>query len=132
MAREPRKRIELGPPAGGLNAAFAGLSADALGPLPEGPGEAPQPPEAAGPPTKGKGRLVLRREKAGRGGKTVVVVSGFDPGMGEGAIADLAAELRARCGCGGTCRDREIEIQGDHPGRVRALLAEVGFRVVGP
>jgi translation initiation factor 1 (eIF-1/SUI1) len=35
------------------------------------------------------------------------------------------------CGCGGTTRERAIEIQGDQPGRIRELLEQEGFRVAG-
>ena len=47
-------------------------------------------------PKNSRGRLVLRREKKDRGGKTVVVISGFAelPGANAVMIADLAKELK--------------------------------------
>ncbi len=104
---------------------FAGL--DATG-LPEGPAENPTP----APPTKNSpDRVVLRREKSGRGGKTVVVVSGFATHFSTNDLADLGRRARQACGCGGTVADREIELQGDDPARVSAFFAGEGFRVDG-
>jgi translation initiation factor 1 len=80
---------------------------------------------------KKNGRVVLRREKAERGGKTVVVVSGFEPHFSEADIAEFGRQARQSCGCGGTVRGREIELQGDNPQRVRAFFESAGFRVAG-
>lgn len=77
------------------------------------------------------GRVVLRREKAQRGGKTVVVVSDFDARISDVEIEDLARQARQACGCGGTVRDREIELQGDNPPKVRTFFENSGFRVAG-
>ena len=75
--------------------------------------------------------MVLRREKAHRGGKTVIVIHDFAPNISYNYIESLAGKLKAACGCGGTTKDRTIEIQGDQPGRIRTLLEEEGFRVAG-
>jgi translation initiation factor 1 len=80
---------------------------------------------------KSKGRVVLRRETAHRGGKAVVVVTAIPSEINAPQIQDLAKKLRSACGAGGTVRDREIEIQGDQVGRVRAFLEGAGFRVDG-
>ena len=93
--------------------------------LPDGP-RAPDPEEKTN-----CGRVVLRREKARRGGKTVVVVSGFLPSISGGRIEELARDARRHCGCGGTVRDREIELQGDQPGAVRQFFEFSGFKVAG-
>lgn len=77
------------------------------------------------------GRVVLRREKAERGGKTVVVVSGFADHFSIEEIAELAREARQSCGCGGTVREREIELQGDNAPKVRAFFEKKGFSVAG-
>ena len=80
-----------------------------------------------------RGRLVLRRETKERGGKVVVVVSGFAelPGANSVMIADLARELKGKLGCGGSFDRREIVLQGDRCAAVSALLEELGFRVEG-
>jgi translation initiation factor 1 len=80
-----------------------------------------------------RGRLVLRREKKDRGGKVVVVVSGFAelPGANAVMIANLAKELKGKLGCGGSFDRSEIVLQGDRAAAVCALLEELGFRVDG-
>lgn len=100
--------------------------------LPVGPAE-PEIPvtEAAKAIPPRKGRVVLRREKSQRGGKTVVVVGDFDVSIRGEEIESLGRAARKACGCGGTVRDREIEIQGDQPARVAAFFREQGFRVAG-
>jgi translation initiation factor 1 len=77
------------------------------------------------------GRVVLRREKAHRGGKTVIVVHDLAPQISGKRIEELAAQLKKACGCGGTVKERQIEIQGDQPGKIRALLEAEGFQVAG-
>ncbi len=78
------------------------------------------------------GRVVLRREKAHRGGQDRHRHPRFPaPNIGYSYIESLAGKLKASCGCGGTAKDRTIEIQGDQPGRIRELLEAEGFRVAG-
>ena len=91
-----------------------------------------KPPKPA-IPKNSRGRLVLRREKKDRGGKTVVVISGFAelPGANSVMIADLAKELKGKLGCGGSFDRQEIVLQGDRAAAVNALLEELGFRVDG-
>ncbi len=98
--------------------------------------EKPLPPAKAPKPTvpkNSRGRLVLRREKKDRGGKVVVVVSGFAelPGANSVMIANLAKELKGKLGCGGSFDRQEIVLQGDRAAAVNALLSEMGFRVDG-
>jgi len=77
------------------------------------------------------GRVVLRRETAHRGGKTVIVVHDFASSISTQSIEELARKLRRLCGCGGTTRQRMIEIQGNHAEKIRAILEQEGFRVAG-
>ncbi|MFQ3671580.1 MAG: translation initiation factor [Verrucomicrobiia bacterium] len=79
-----------------------------------------------------RGRVVLRREVAGRGGKTVVVAGDFPEGVGGAEIEEMARSLRRALGCGGTVRGREIEVQGERVAEVRGWLEKAGFRVAGP
>jgi translation initiation factor 1 len=46
-------------------------------------------------------------------------------------IETIAKRVRAACGCGGTVRDKRIEIQGDQPAKIRAVLEAEGFEVRG-
>ncbi len=128
MPREEKKRLETNAaqsPRPGLNAAFAGLE---IAGLPD----APEPVTVAAPlPVWKMGRVVLRRETAQRGGKTVIVIHDFAPHLPGSVIEATAKKVRAACGCGGTVKGRTIEIQGDQPGKIRAVLAGEGFQVAG-
>ena len=90
----------------------------------------PPGPDVPAKPQK-LGRVVLRREKAHRGGKTVIVVHDFAPQLTRSQIEAYATKLKKACGCGGTIKDRTIEIQGDQPSKIRALLEAEGFQVAG-
>ena len=120
-----KERIPTSGPQSGLNAAFSSLD---LGGLPEGPADTV--PAAPAKPAK-MGRVVLRKETAHRGGRVVIVIDDFAPLVTDDFIEELARELRAVCGCGGTVKDRQIEIQGDQAGKIRAHLLSKGFQVAG-
>ena len=77
------------------------------------------------------GRVVLRRERAHRGGKTVIVIDDFATHLPISVIEKTAKKIRLACGCGGTVKERAIEIQGDQPGKIRAILETEGFVVAG-
>lgn len=70
-------------------------------------------------------RVVLDRKR--RAGKSVTVASGFQ--QTAETLATIAAMLKKKCGAGGTAKDGEIEIQGDHVERVRAELTKAGYRI---
>ncbi len=78
---------------------------------------------------KNRGRVDIKRTTAGRGGKTVTIVTGFT-GIGLPEKESLAKKMRNACGCGGTVKDGEIEIQGDQRETVARILTEAGFRPV--
>ena len=127
MRPEKNKRIDVNPEQSGLAAlgnAFAGLS---LGPLPDGERQTPAIPAKVRRP----GRVVLRKETAQRGGKAVIVVYDFPPGMTADAIEDLAKQLRKSLGTGGTARERTIEMQGDQAAKIRTFLEAQGWSVAG-
>ena len=69
---------------------------------------------------EGDGVARVRREKKGRGGKTVTTVTGVPLPPDE--LRDLAKELRRHCGTGGTVKDGIVEIQGDHADKIVAAL----------
>ncbi len=68
--------------------------------------------------SKGDGSVRVGRETKGRKGNGVTVITGVP--LGEAELKELAKQLKAKCGAGGTVRDGVIEIQGDH----REILLE--------
>jgi len=77
------------------------------------------------PPVPADGVIRIRREVKGRGGKTATVSTGFQ--LDDAGLKQLAAELKRSCGTGGSVKDGEILIQGDHRGTVLAALKKKGF-----
>lgn len=75
-------------------------------------------------PAKQNLRVWLDRKH--RGGKTVTLVKGF-VGTQED-LSELGRMLKSRCGVGGSAKDGEIIIQGDHRERVVELLLKEGYR----
>jgi translation initiation factor 1 len=91
--------------------------------------QAPQAKSKGPEPAKNRGRVDIKRETGGRGGKTVTVVSGF-VGIGLPEKEALCKKMRGACGCGGTVKDGQIEIQGDQREKIAAILVDAGFRPV--
>jgi translation initiation factor 1 len=69
----------------------------------------------------------VRREVAGRRGKQVTTAAGLP--LTAAGLAELAAELKRRCGCGGSVKEGTVVLQGDVVEAVAAELAARGFRV---
>ena len=74
-------------------------------------------------PSKQPLRIWLDRKQ--RKGKEVTLVTGFS-GSAE-SLESLAKALKAKCGTGGSAKDGEILLQGDHRDKVLAALLEKGF-----
>lgn len=108
---------------------FAALSGAGLPSAPTPSVPAPAAAKPAPAPAKNRGRVDVRRETGGRGGKTVTVVDGF-VGIGLPEKEQLCKKMRGACGCGGTVKDGAIEIQGDQREKIAAILSAAGFRPV--
>jgi translation initiation factor 1 len=65
-------------------------------------------------------------DKKRRAGKTVTVASGFQLTLP--SLSNLATQLKKRCGTGGTAKDDEIELQGDHLLKMSEELRKLGYR----
>ncbi|OCG20131.1 translation initiation factor Sui1 [Gilliamella sp. App2-1] len=76
---------------------------------------------------KGDGIIRIQRQTSGRKGKGVCVITGLD--MDDAQLLQLAADLKKRCGCGGSVKDGIIEIQGDKRDLLKSLLEDKGFKV---
>jgi translation initiation factor 1 len=73
--------------------------------------------------------LKIQLETKHRAGKTATVVFGF---IGkEEDLEILGKQLKSHCGTGGSVKEGEIIIQGDHREKIRAYLAKAGYKTKG-
>lgn len=73
----------------------------------------------------GDGRVRIQLERSGRGGKEVTVISGLP--MTAQELKQLAKQLKAKCGCGGSVKAGCIELQGDRREQTQTLLQTQGY-----
>ena len=85
-------------------------------------GEAPEEQPVLEPQ---KQKILVRKEKKGRGGKVVTLVEGF---VGpEEDLNDLAKKIKQHCGVGGTMKNGVVVIQGDLAEKVTRFLVKSGY-----
>jgi translation initiation factor 1 len=58
-----------------------------------------------------------------RFGKFVTIVEGIDEAEGK----QITSKLKSKLACGGTYKNDEVELQGDHRDRVKEILIKEGF-----
>jgi translation initiation factor 1 len=66
-------------------------------------------------------RIRLETRKFGRAN---TIVDGLEDTSG---IGELAQKLKSFCACGGTSKNGQIMLQGDHRDRVRDFLVKMGY-----
>lgn len=70
--------------------------------------------------------LKVQASRKGRKGKTVTVISGFQ--ARPETLTALLKSLKAQCGAGGTVKETEIEIQGNHTQKIVQILTQLGYK----
>lgn len=68
----------------------------------------------------------VQASRKGRKGKTVTVITGFQ--AKPETLNSLVKQLKAQCGTGGTVKENEIEIQGDHTQKLVQILTSLGYK----
>ena len=90
------------------------------------PAEATEPARGDALQQQGKRVLDIVLERKGRAGKQATIVTGF--ACDDGALKEVASQLKRHLGVGGSARGGEILIQGDFRQRVLDNLIAMGFK----
>jgi translation initiation factor 1 len=75
------------------------------------------------PPEQQAARLMTERRAKG---KLVTVIAGLDPWGND--PSELATKRKNACGAGGTVKDGQIELQGDHLQAAERTPQAIGYR----
>ena len=73
-------------------------------------------------------KIKIHKEKKGKKGKTVTVISGFQS-ESTSQLAKLLKKLKVYCGTGGSLNERGIQLQGDMQDKVKFYLREEGYGI---
>lgn len=82
-------------------------------------------PEESLPPSEQE--LEAHLEKKGRGGKTAIIIKGYEGP--EEDLKELGKELKSHCATGGSVKDGEIIIQGGMRDKAMDFLKKKGYTV---
>ncbi len=70
--------------------------------------------------------IIKIRTDRRRYGKIVTIVEGFDPSVD---LHDMAKMLKKKMATGGSVKDGQIVLQGEHTERVKKVLEDMGYTV---
>lgn len=86
----------------------------------------PEPEEESAPAPQNQ-ELEAHLEKKGRGGKTAIIIKGFQGSESE--LKKLGKALKNHCATGGSAKEGEIIIQGNQRDKAMDFLRKQGFKV---
>ena len=69
-------------------------------------------------------RILIKIDKK-KFGKKYTVISGIDDK--EIDLKELARKMKNKLACGGTIKDGNVELQGEHKQKVKGILIDAGF-----
>ena len=75
----------------------------------------------------GDGIVRIHKDSKGRKGKGVSVIKGL--GLNDKELKALAQKLKKQCGCGGTVKEFNIEVQTDNREQLKTLLEKLKYTV---
>ena len=73
-------------------------------------------------------KIKVYKQKKGKKGKTVTVISGFGSEK-TSQISNLLKKLKVYCGTGGSLNDQGIQLQGDMQDKVKFFLRKEGYGI---
>ena len=77
---------------------------------------------------KAQMKLYVSRDKKHRGGKQVTLIQGHEGP--DAAMEQLLSKLKSLCSAGGSLKEGELIIQGDHVKKVMDYLVKAGYKQV--
>ena len=64
-----------------------------------------------------------------RYGKLVTILNNIDPAAVGGDLQAFAKKMKTHCACGGTSKNGQIVLQGEHKKKVTEKLLSMGFNI---
>jgi len=74
--------------------------------------------------SKEQQRIRIRLERR-KWGKKYTIIDGIDSKGVD--LRKIASELKNKCACGGTAKNEQVQLMGDHRDTVRESLIKMGF-----
>jgi translation initiation factor 1 len=68
----------------------------------------------------------IQATRSGRKGKTVTIITGLQ--HNPETLTKLLKQLKNQCGSGGTIKDNNLEIQGDHKQKLLEIMIKLGYK----